>query len=155
MKKFLIPTIAVLAIAGALIASPILARDDSPVTRGCCPVATDTNGSCPRTVCPVVTDGTFNCPRWDTTTQAATGVVLAAETAVPPVTNCPVVTDGVCPGNGGCGSQAGCPMAGTDGATTCPNTNPGCPAVTGTPDATSNPVNGAGCGMRGGCGMWR
>ena len=155
MKKLLIPLVAVVAIAAALLASPIMA--DDAAQRGCgnCPAANQT--ACPRTECPVVTDGTAACPRWEVTPPVAAGVALAAETPVPPVTACPRITDGTCPNEGegclegegctgreeGCGRgyrgpadgttvaagepQAGCPMLDEDGTTTCPRTDEDAP----------------------------
>jgi hypothetical protein len=122
MKKWFIPLVAVLAIAGALFASPILADDDAQNGRGCgnCPAVNQT--TCPRTECPVATNGTAECPR---------------------------VTDGVCPSNGGCGVQGGC--TGPGEGTGCGNANPNCPVLTSAPTGTGvrsgcGSASG-GCGM--------
>src|SRR5512139_3374271 len=63
MKKFIIPIVAVVAIAAALIATPILARDQGFNGRGCCPVVTTAvPGNVVGPGCPMIPGGVVNAP---------------------------------------------------------------------------------------------
>ena len=146
MKKIIIPLVAVMAIAVALLASPILAEDPAVINSGCCPVANTTlvdnpvagcpmlggGAVIPGAGCPMLIDGAA-LPPCHTVAADATSTATTDETVTPPVA-------------GGC-----CGISGTVPGATAPH----CPVVTGTVDGTATPpatVFG-GYGPRGGCGM--
>jgi hypothetical protein len=184
MKKFFIPLIAVLAVAGVLFASPIMAGNGRGGNCGDCP---GTEQACPGTECPAdgETGGDGACPRWEDESPATSA---AADEATPPG-ECPRDADGVCPREEGCGGagegcgrteggcsrvencpadestpagvdgepEAACPWPGEEGA--CPGMNQDAPC------AGSDEARGCGRGagegaaqaegLRGGCGMMR
>jgi hypothetical protein len=150
MKKWFIPLVAVLAIAGALFASPIVADDDAQNGRGCgnCPAAAGTI-ECPRTECPVVTGGTAACPR-----EEGCG---GTEGGCGRLENCPVINGATTAGTSG-EPEAVCPGPGEEGA--CPGMEQGA-GCTGTDEdrgcgrGTDEGATSQTEGRRGGCGMMR
>ena len=72
MKNYLIVIGVIVAIALAVFASPILARDDNS-DGGCCPVAAGTPVSLPEVTSPPVSEGGAGCcPPDDTVVPAVT-----------------------------------------------------------------------------------